>query len=229
MPDQKIKILLADDHHVVRKGLRALLSTESDLEIVAEAQNGQEAVDLYQTLKPDILLLDLLMPELSGIEVIQTLTGENPEIRILVLTSFAAAEQVFPAIKAGARGYLLKDTEPEELIEAIHQVHQGESSLSPSVARLVLSEISEPDPRPPTTDPLTPREVEVLNVLAGGKSNQQIADQLGISETTVRTHVSNILAKLHLASRTEAALYALKEGMASLDEISFRQDDFPLE
>ena len=136
----------------------------------------------------------------------------------MVLTSFAADEQVFPAIKAGALGYLLKDSQPEELIEAIRQVYQGESSLSPAVARMVLQEVFQPGEKPLSPDPLTKRELEVLQVLAKGKSNREIGENLHITEATVRTHVSNILAKLHLASRTEAALYALKEGVASLED-----------
>jgi len=158
------------------------------------------------------------MPKMSGIEVIRELKGKYSDAKILVLTSFAADEQVFPAIKAGALGYLLKDSQPEELIEAIRQVHQGESSLSPSVARKVLQEVFQPGEKPLSPDPLTKREVEVLQVLAKGKSNREIGEILSITEATVRTHVSNILAKLHLASRTAAALYALKEGVASLED-----------
>jgi NarL family two-component system response regulator LiaR len=165
-----------------------------------------------------VLLLDLLMPKTNGIEVIQTVIEINPEAKILVLTSFAADEHVFPAIKAGALGYLLKDTDPQDLVNAIHQVYQGESSLSPTIARKVLQEISQKSTKPLIPDPLTNREIEVLKILAKGKNNQEIADTLTISETTVRTHVSHILGKLHLASRTEAALYALKEGMASLED-----------
>ena len=218
MSDQIIKVVIVDDHAVVRKGIRALLATEEDIQILDEGVDGAQAVRLYQELEPDLMLLDLLMPNLNGIEAIKQIKASHPAAKILVLTSFAADEQVFPAIKAGALGYLLKDTQPQELIEAIHQVHQGESSLSPTVARKVLEEVFQPAEKPPTTDPLTRREVEVLQVLAKGKSNRDIAEQLSISETTVRTHVSNILGKLHLASRTEAALYALKEGMADLEE-----------
>jgi NarL family two-component system response regulator LiaR len=218
MNDQPIRILIVDDHAVVRKGIRALLATESGIEVIGEAEDGEQAVGLYRELNPDVLLLDLLMPKMNGIEVIHAVKGDNPDARILILTSFAADDQVFPAIKAGALGYLLKDTDPEDLINAIRQVHQGESSLSPTVARKVLQEISQTNDKPLIPDPLTKREVEVLQVLAKGKSNREIAKILTISETTVRTHVSNILGKLHLASRTEAALYALKEGMASLGD-----------
>ena len=156
---------------------------------------------------------------MDGIEAIRRITARQPEARILVLTSFATDDKVFPAIKAGALGYLLKDSSPEELVQAIQQVHRGEPSLHPTIARRVLQELSQPaeTEKPPTSDPLTEREVEVLRLVAQGLSNQQIANQLVISEATVRTHVSNILSKLHLASRTQAALYALDKGLASLD------------
>jgi len=218
MNDQSIRILIVDDHAVVRKGIHALLATEAGIEVAGEAEDGEQAVSLYRELIPDVLLLDLLMPKMNGIEVIRVVKGDYPDAKILVLTSFAADDHVFPAIKAGALGYLLKDTDPEDLVNAIHQVYRGESSLSPTVARKVLQEISQTNDKPLIPDPLTNREVEVLQVLAKGKSNREIAKILIISETTVRTHVSNILGKLHLASRTEAALYALKEGMASLED-----------
>jgi len=203
---------------VVRKGIRALLATESDLDVIGDGEDGTQAVALFDELKPDLLLLDLLMPKMTGIEAIKQIKEKHPAAKILVLTSFAADDQVFPAIKAGALGYLLKDTNPEDLVNAIHQVYQGESFLSPAVARKVLDEVFQPINEPLSVDPLTKREVDVLKILAKGKSNRDIADDLSISETTVRTHVSNILAKLHLASRTEAALYALKEGVANLED-----------
>jgi NarL family two-component system response regulator LiaR len=213
-----IRVLVADDHAIVRKGIRALLATELDIEVVGEAENGREAVTEVEKLRPDVILMDLVMPEMDGIEAICRITARQPEARILVLTSFAADDKVFPAIKAGALGYLLKDSSPEELVQAIHQVHRGESSLHPTIARKLLQELSRPSERPPTPEPLTEREVEVLRLVARGQSNQEIADQLVISEATVRTHVSNILGKLQLASRTQAALHALREGLASLDD-----------
>jgi NarL family two-component system response regulator LiaR len=216
---RSICVLVADDHAIVRKGIRALLATEPDIEVVGEAENGREAVTEAERLQPDVILMDLVMPEVDGIEAIRRITGRQPEARILVLTSFAADDKVFPAIKAGALGYLLKDSGPEELVQAIHQVYRGESSLHPTIARKLLHELSRPSERPPTPEPLTEREVEVLRLVARGLSNQEIADQLVISEATVRTHVSNILGKLHLASRTQAALYALREGLASLDDV----------
>ena len=212
-----ISVLVADDHVVVRQGIRALLATEPDIDVVGEAENGREAVAKVDRLQPDVILMDLVMPEMDGIEAIHHITARQPGARILVLTSFAADDKVFPAIKAGALGYLLKDSEPEELVGAIRQVYRGEPSLHPTIARKVLQEVSGPSERPPTPEPLTEREMEVLQLVARGQSNREIADELAISEATVRTHVSNILGKLHLASRTQAALYALREGLASLD------------
>jgi two-component system, NarL family, response regulator LiaR len=213
-----IRILITDDHVVVRRGTQALLATEPEIEVVGEAKNGEEAVAKALQLQPDVILMDLEMPVMDGIEAIRRITASRPEARVLVLTSFATDDKVFPAIKAGALGYLLKDSSPDELIRAIRQVHRGESSLHPTIARKLLQEMSRPSQKPPTEDPLTDREVEVLKLVAQGRSNQEIADELVISEATVRTHVSNILGKLHLASRTQAALYALKEGLASLDD-----------
>jgi len=214
----RIRVLIADDHAIVRKGLRALLATETDIVVVGEAEDGRQAVAEVERLDPDIVLMDLVMPEVDGIEAIRQIKARQLEVRILVLTSFAADDKVFPAIKAGALGYLLKDSSPEELIRAIHQVYRGESSLHPMIARKLLQELSEPADQPPSPEPLTGREVEVLQLVAQGYSNQGIADELVISEATVRTHVSNILGKLHLASRTQAALYALRQGLASLED-----------
>lgn len=214
-----IRVLIVDDHAIVRKGTRALLDTEAGIEVVGEATDGREAVAQAQRLDPDVILMDLVMPGMDGIEAIGAITAEQPEARILVLTSFAADDKVFPAIKAGALGYLLKDAGPEDLVAAIRQVWRGESWLHPTIARKVLQEVSSPaSDQPPTAEPLTEREVDVLQLVAQGLSNQQIAQELVITEGTVRTHVSNILGKLHLASRTQAALYALREGLASLDE-----------
>ena len=220
-----IRVLIADDHAIVRKGLRALLTTEPDIEVAGEAADGRAAVREAARLRPDVILMDLVMPEMDGIEAIRQITTQQPAARILVLTSFAADEKVFPAIKAGALGYLLKDSGPEDLVHALHQVHRGESSLHPTIARRLLQELSRPAERPPTPDPLTEREVAVLRLVARGHSNREIADDLAISEATVRTHVSNILGKLHLASRTQAALYALREDLASLDDARTDPDD----
>ena len=208
--------MIADDHPVVRTGIRHLLETESGIELVGEAANGREAVSAVNQSHPDVILLDLVMPELDGTGAIREIKAQNPGVRILVLTTFASDDKLYPAIKAGAMGYLLKDTEPEDLVRAIQQVHRGEYPLSPAIAQKVLREIARRAEEPLTSDPLTAREVEVLGLIARGLTNRQIADQLVISEATVRTHVGNILGKLHLASRTQAALYALREGLASL-------------
>ena len=213
-----IKVLITDDHPIVRRGLIALFATKAGIEVAGEAGNGREAVEKAQELQPDVILMDLMMPEMNGIEAIQAIKEINPEAKILVMTSFATDEMVFPAIKSGALGYMLKDTNPEELITAIRQVYQGEPSLHPKIARKVLMEISNPTTKKTSEDPLTDRELEVLKAVARGLSNQEIALELSISETTVRTHVSRILSKLHLASRTQAALYALKEGLADLED-----------
>jgi len=215
---EQIRLLIADDHAIVRSGIRALLETVDDIAVIGEAADGQQAVAAVARHQPDVVLMDLEMPVLDGIEAIQQVMARWLETRILVLTSFASDDRVFPAVKAGALGYLLKDSEPDALIQAIRQVHRGESSLHPKIARKLMQELSRPPAQPTTADPLTAREVEVLQVVAQGLSNQEIADKLVISEATVRSHISNILSKLHLASRTQVALYALREGYASLDD-----------
>jgi NarL family two-component system response regulator LiaR len=216
---QPIRVLIVDDHAIVRKGISALLSTEPDIQVLGEATNGAEGVEKAETLRPDVVLMDMVMPKMDGIEATRRITALDSGPRVLVLTSFAADDKVFPAIKAGALGYLLKDSGPNDLIRAIRQVYRGEPSLEPAIASKVLFELAHPPKAEPTTDPLTEREMEVLRLLAQGYSNRQIADALVITEMTVRAHVSNILGKLHLASRTQAALFALREGLASLDDI----------
>ena len=186
-------------------------------EVVGEAADGQEAIVKADRLHPDVILMDLAMPRMDGIEATRRIRASQPASRVLVMTSFATDDKVLPAIKAGAQGYLLKESAPEDLVQAIHQIQSGESSLHPVIARKVLQEIAHPPDRPPTTDPLTAREVEVLSLLAQGLSNQDIAEKLHIGDPTVRTHVSNIMSKLYLANRVQAALYALREGLASLD------------
>jgi NarL family two-component system response regulator LiaR len=216
---QSIRILIADDHAVVREGLCSFVSTQPDMEVVGQAEDGIEAVHKVRSLQPDVILLDLVMPRQGGIETIRQVKEEIPEARILVLTSFAEEEKIFPAIKAGALGYLLKDSSPEQLLRSIRDVYRGESSLHPSIALKVIREINQSSDLPPTEEPLTERELEVLKLVARGLSNQEIAEELVITERTVGTHVSNILDKLHLANRTQAALYALKEGLTSLDDV----------
>lgn len=211
-----IRLLIADDHAIIRKGIRAVLENVPDIELVGEVTNGREAVAEAERLRPDVILMDLVMPEMDGIEAIRRIRARQPRVRLLVLTTFAGEDRILPAIKAGATGYHLKDSSPQELVEAIRQVHRGESSLHPTIARKVLQELTGPSDQAPTPEPLTPREMEVLHWLAEGMENREIAEKLVISEATVRTHVSNILGKLHLASRTQAALYALREGLAPL-------------
>jgi NarL family two-component system response regulator LiaR len=214
-----IRVLICDDHAIVRTGIRMLLETDSGIEVVGEAGDGAEAIHRAETMHPDIILMDLMMPKVDGIEATRQIIAEQPNVHILVLTSFVADDKVFPAIKAGALGYLLKDSKPEELITAIHKVARGEPSLEPEIARKLLLELRHPPSEPLTVDPLTEREVEVLRLIAQGLSNREIANRLVVTERTVCRHVSNILDKLHLASRTQAALYALKEGLASLEDI----------
>jgi len=212
-----IRVLIADDHAIVREGLRWLLHTEPDMELVGEAADGVEAVVKARSLRPDVIVLDLVMPRMGGIEAIREIKKERPDARILVLTSFAEDERVFPAIRGGALGYLLKDSSPQELLRAIREVHQGQGSMHPTIARKVMRELQRPPDRQRTEEPLTPREVEILSLVAQGLSNQKIADRLVVSERTVRSHISSVLGKLHLANRTQAALYALREGLAYLD------------
>ena len=212
-----IHILIADDHAVVRRGLRTLITSEPDMAIVGEAADGMEAVLKARAAHPDVILLDMVMPRLDGLGTIQQIKQENPHARILVLTSFAEDDKLFPAIKAGALGYLLKDSSPEQLIQAIRDVHHGKSSLDPTVALKLIRELNRPSNLPLSEDPLSEREVAVLKLVAQGRSNQEIAENLVISERTVGNHISAILSKLHLANRTQAALYALREGLAKLD------------
>jgi NarL family two-component system response regulator LiaR len=216
MSRSPIRVLIVDDHAIVRKGIRALLAEVGYIQVAGEASNGQDAVTLAGDLNPDVILMDLVMPGIDGIEAIRQITNQQTQARILVLTSFASDDKVFPAIKAGALGYLLKDSEPADLLQAIQQVHRGEPSLQPIIANMVLQEMQRPSKRPPTPDPLTDRELEVLRLVAQGLGNQEIAEQLVITEATVRSHVSNILSKLHLANRVQATLYALQEGLTSL-------------
>jgi NarL family two-component system response regulator LiaR len=209
----KISVLIVDDHGVVRQGLRTYLALVDDLEVVGEAANGLEAVAQVRLHQPDVVLMDLVMPEMDGIEATRQVGANSPSTRIIVLTSFADDEQVFPAIKAGAQGYLLKDVSPGDLANAIRAVHAGETHLHPDITKRLVDQWASPrtDPGP---DELTPREIEVLQLIAQGMSNREMAQALTISEKTVKTHVSNILSKLHLADRTQAAIYAHRHGFA---------------
>jgi NarL family two-component system response regulator LiaR len=219
--EQTIRVLLVDDHAVVRKGLRALLDREPGIEVAGEADSGEQAVQLATALTPDIVLMDLEMPGIGGgVDATRDIVAGQPQCRIVILTSHADVQSVFPALKAGAVGYLLKHSPPEDVLHAIRQAQQGETALHPTIARMVLQELHRPAEaaRTPATNALSERELEVLRLVARGLSNQDIADALVVSEATVRSHVSSILSKLQLASRTQAALYALREGLASLDE-----------
>jgi NarL family two-component system response regulator LiaR len=212
-----IRILIVDDHAVVREGLRAFIQIKPDMEVVGEAADGIEAVEKALKLEPDVILLDIVMPRLDGIRAIEQLNQEGCTARVLVITSFAEDDQIFPAIKAGALGYLLKDSKPHELIQAIRDVNQDEPYLHPTVARKLMDELRREPDLPPTEEPLTERELEVVTLIAQGYSNREISEQLHLSERTVGKYASNILDKLHLANRTQAALYALRMGIVDLD------------
>jgi two-component system, NarL family, response regulator LiaR len=228
MPDP-IRILVADDHTLVRKGLCTLINGEAGMAVVGEAGDGEEAVQQARLLQPDIILLDMLMPRKDGLEAIQAILSENPNVRILVVTSFSDDEHVFPAIKAGALGYLLKDASPQQLLQAILDVYRGQAALHPSIALKLVHAVNQPAARSrtPLADALTEKERLILKLVAQGLGNQEIAAGLTLSERTVGNHIGSILSKLHLANRTQAALYALREGLAHLD--GDEQDALPLE
>jgi two-component system, NarL family, response regulator LiaR len=214
-----IRIAIADDHAVVRQGLRTFLELQDEMEVVGEAADGEEAVALVERTAPDVVLLDLVMPRVDGIEAIRRIRERCPETRILVLTSFADDHTVLPAVRAGAAGYLLKDVQPPELAAAIRSVHAGEALLAPSVATMLVEQLAAEDggsggaAAREEHGHLTPRELEVLAELARGRANKAIAFDLGVSERTVKTHVSNILGKLGLTDRTQAAVYAVEHGL----------------
>ncbi|MGO0712367.1 two-component system response regulator YhcZ [Bacillus subtilis] len=206
-----MKIVIADDHHVVRKGLRFFFATQDDIEVVGEAATGIEALRVIEETKPDLVLMDLSMPEMDGIQAIKKAIQQFPETNIIVLTSYSDQEYVIPALQAGAKAYQLKDTEPEELVKTLRQVHGGEYKLSTTIMPHVLTHMkNQHDPEKEKYYQLTRREKDVLTEIANGKSNKEIAAALFISEKTVKTHVSNLLAKLQVADRTQAALFAVK-------------------
>lgn len=213
-PPQKIRVLLVDDHHVVRQGLVMFLGLDPELQVVGEAADGAQAVQLADQVMPDVILMDLLMPVMDGLTAIQKIKQAHPEIEIIALTSVLEDDKVYKAVHAGAMGYLLKDTRADELAKAIKAASRGEVQLHPEAAKRLIREVRMPE----SPEKLTERETEVLRLIAKGLSNKDIAHQLVVSEKTVKTHVSNVLAKLHLPSRTQAALYALREGLVSLDE-----------
>ncbi|WP_404332976.1 response regulator [Mesobacillus maritimus] len=206
-----ISVLIADDHHVVRRGLAFFLRTQQDIVIIGEAENGQEAVNLAKSLKPDVILMDLVMPEMDGIEATKHIKVAHPDIKVIILTSFSDQDHVIPALEAGASGYQLKDIQPDDLVNCIKKVMDGESQLHPKATSQLLANLSTKGNQGKNrVEELTKRELEVLQEIARGKSNKEIASSLFITEKTVKTHVSNLLAKLELADRTQAALYAVK-------------------
>jgi NarL family two-component system response regulator LiaR len=208
-----IRVLIADDHAVVREGLRAFLALQDDVEVVAEAADGEEAVDAVAGLTPDVALVDLVMPRVDGIEAIRRIRSTSPDTRVIVLTSFVDEDKMLPAVRAGAAGYLLKDVQPQDLVAAIRTVHGGGTLLHPAVVEELVREVSRDGERAPVDSPLTAREHEVLTLIARGRANKAIAFELGVAEKTVKTHVSSILAKLGVTDRTQAALYAVREGL----------------
>lgn len=211
-----IRIVIVDDHAVVRQGLRFLLEQQADMQVVGEGENGEQAIRLVEELLPDVLLLDLLMPKMDGVTAVREIIRLAPITRIIILTSYFEDDQIFSVIKAGALSYLLKDTRPAELVAAVQAAARGESILHPVVAARVLREMQSQGQSP--LNELTPRELDVLARIARGRSNHEIAVELTIGEQTVKTHVSNILSKLHLADRTQAAIYALQKRLVPLDE-----------
>ncbi|WHY77782.1 response regulator transcription factor [Neobacillus sp. WH10] len=206
-----IRILIADDHHVVRRGLVFFLRTQKGLDIIGEAANGKEAVELAKSLRPDLILMDLVMPEMDGIQATRIIKKEQPEIKIMMLTSFSDQDHVIPALEAGASGFQLKDIQPDELVVSINKIMSGENQLHPTATSHLLANLSNKSKQEKNLlEELTKRELDVLKEIAKGKSNKEIAASLFITEKTVKTHVSNLLAKLELADRTQAALYAVK-------------------
>ena len=206
-----IRILIVDDSAIIHEGLLAMLATQTDFKIVGDARDGEEGVTLARKLRPDVILMDLVMPRVNGVDAIGQILKQVPKTRILVLTSFADDERVFPAIKAGALGYLLKDTPREQLFKAIRDVSKGQAVLHPTIALMVMQEIRQPPEQAATTESLTPREVDTLHLLSRGLSNKEISAEMVVDVRTVAKYVSSILRKLHLANRTQAALYVRQE------------------
>lgn len=214
-----IRVLIVDDHRVVRQGLRTFLELQEDISVVGEAEDGQMAVELVRQFQPHVVLMDLVMPRLDGISATRQVKSLSPEVKVIALTSFAEDDKVFPAIQAGASSYLLKDVSPESLVEAIRAAFRGEARLHPEIARKLMEQVARQSgsSRQPPVDSLTEREGDVIRLVARGCSNQAIAEELFISEKTVKTHVSNMLAKLQLEDRTQLAIYAIKKGLVDLD------------
>jgi NarL family two-component system response regulator LiaR len=213
---EKIRILVVDDHAIVRTGISAWIETEADLELAGEASDGVEAIEKALKLDPDVILMDLVMPKKDGISAITNIIRENPNACILVITSFSEKTSAVPAIKAGASGFIMKDTSPEEMLQAIREVHRGNPWLSPEITRMLMRNNAEQESPHPLKELLTARELDVLKLLAQGLSDEEIAAELVVSKATVRFHVTNVFQKLQLKSRTQAALYAIREGYVSI-------------
>ena len=213
----KIRLLLADDHKMVREGLKAFFAPTDDFEVVAEAADGLEAVEKASQTLPDVILLDLIMPNLDGIEAANRIKKKNPDTKIIIITSSLEESQVIASIKAGASGYLLKDSSPLEIEDAIKKVSRGETAFPSRITNIMVKELNKPSKPPSKCTTLTDRETEILKLIANGMSNQEIADQLFLSVWTVRTYVTGILDKLEVDNRTQATLYALREGLVNLD------------
>jgi NarL family two-component system response regulator LiaR len=216
--DEKITVLLVDDHAVVRQGLRTFLDTQDGIQVVGEAENGLQAVELTLQTAPDVVLMDLIMPDMDGVEATRQVKTASPRTQIIIFTSYYKDEHIFPAIRAGALSYILKDANPAEVANAVRKAARGEAVINSRVAARLVQELQgiKDEPLNPFAE-LSDRELEVLRLIAGGKSNKEIADDLVISEKTVKSHVSNILSKLHLADRTQAAVYAWNQGIVRRD------------
>ena len=213
----KISVLIADDHTLFRKGVRKMLEAEEDMKVVGEAATGREALEQARALMPDVILMDIKMPDMDGIEATRTLRREMPHIGVIFVTMFEDDEFVFRGLQAGGRGYILKDADPETMLRAIRAVAHGESLLGPTIAQKVLRQFAAlPGKQAPLVDELTPRELEVLTLIAEGRCNKEIARELCISEKTVKNHINNIFSKLHLYDRTQAMLYAIRKGLVKI-------------
>lgn len=217
--ESKISVLIVDDHQVVRQGLRTFLELQPDIVVLGEAGDGQSAVEMTRQLKPDVVLMDLVMPRLDGIAATRQVKALGSNVKVIALTSFTEDDKVFPAIQAGASSYLLKDVSPDDLVEAIRAVYRGEARLHPNIARKLMEQVVQQAGLTPHSQPeeLTDRELDVVRLVAQGRSNHEIAQALVISEKTVKTHVSNILGKLQLEDRTQLAIYAIKHGLVAAE------------
>jgi two-component system, NarL family, response regulator LiaR len=214
MQDKKISVMIVDDHTIVRQGLRTLLELMEDIEVLGEASNGKQAIDLVSRFHPDVILMDLMMPEMDGITATRKICELNPEMKIIALTSFLEDDNIIPAIQAGATSYLLKDVSPAELVDAIRAAYRGEARLHPNVARKLMDQVAvQPSNPVKSSNDISEREMDVIRLVAQGMSNREIANTLVISEKTVKTHIGSLLSKLNLNDRTQLAIYALKNGL----------------